>query len=161
MADLATASGLARTALYRFFDDRADIFRAAFDAVLNDSADLALAALKIDGTLPEQLDGYLQRAHGDAYEALATASFGAELMEARHEFAADIASAALERVHRGLREFLETAGDSDGATQSTVVELLTLSPAGLKADAPTIVDYRKRLTALALAASSLVQPAST
>lgn len=155
MADIAAASGVARTALYRFFDDRADVFRAAFDAVLNDSADLALAALDVDGTLPERLDGYLQRAHGDAYEALATAQFGAELMEARHEFAADIATEALARTHRGLRDFLDTM--STGASNATVIELLTLSPAGLKGDAPTIADYRNRLAALALAASSLVE----
>ena len=39
---------------------------------------------------------------------------------------------------------------------TTVIELLVLSPAGLKGDAPAIASYTKRLTALALAASSLI-----
>lgn len=51
------------------------VFRAAFDAVLQDAADAALAALDVEGTVAERLDGYLQRANGDAYDAMAATPF--------------------------------------------------------------------------------------
>lgn len=57
------------------------VFRAAFDAVLQDAADAALAALDVEGTVAERLDGYLQRANGDAYDAMAATPFGTELSD--------------------------------------------------------------------------------
>lgn len=45
MADLARAAGVSRPALYQYFDNRADLFRAAFQAVSEDATDGALAAL--------------------------------------------------------------------------------------------------------------------
>ncbi|MGB5756590.1 MAG: hypothetical protein WBM50_06720 [Acidimicrobiales bacterium] len=53
------------------------VFRAAFDAVLQDAADAALAALDVEGTVAERLDGYLQRANGDAYDAMAATPLSA------------------------------------------------------------------------------------
>ena len=158
MANLAEAAGVSRPALYQYFDDRADLFRAAFDALLQDSTDAALAALEADGTVADRLDGYLQRANGDAYEVLASTPHGDELMEARHEFAADVAASALDRAHRGLRAFLRSHTAADGATLATVVDLLTLSPTGLKGDNPTTAVYRRRLTGLARAAAGALDP---
>lgn len=155
MADIAEAAGVSRPALYQYFDDRADLFRAAFDAVLQDSANAALAALQADGSVVERLDGYLQRAHADGYESLSATAFGEELMEASYEFAADVAEAALERTRAGLRTFVRSQAQGDEATG--VIDLLLLSPAGLKGDHPSPDIYRARLTALAEAAARLVE----
>lgn len=157
MADLAEAAGLSRAALYRYFDNRADVFRAAFDAILNDSTDAALAALHADGTTADRLDGFLQRANGDGYEGMASTPFGDELMEGRHEFAADVAAAASQRAHEGLRIFLLATASDDEQRVEKVVDLLTLSPAGLKADQPPPAVYRERLAALAEAAAVLIE----
>ena len=100
MADLAGAAGVSRPALYQYFDNRADLFRAAFQALLEDATDAALAALGGDGTVAERLDFYLQRLSADGYETLAATPFGGELMEARHDFAAEVAEAALARATR-------------------------------------------------------------
>jgi AcrR family transcriptional regulator len=154
MADLARAAGVSRPTLYQYFENRADLFRAAFDAFLNDSTDSALAALQDGGTVAECLDGYLQRAHGDAYEAVAATSFGAELMEDRHEFAADVATTAAGRANEGLRRFLEASTSTGPGSLATVVDLLSLAPVGLKADRPTTPIYRQRLRALAEAVAS-------
>lgn len=157
MADVARAAGVSRPLLYKYFTNRVDLFRAAFDAVLNDAADAALAALHADGTVAERLDGYLQRANGDAYEAMSKTAFGDELMEDRHEFAADVATDALDRSHEGLRSFLETTASADDRSLSTIIDLLTMSPIGLKGDKPSPSVYRERLTALAAAAAALVE----
>ena len=156
MADLARAAGVSRPALYQYFENRADVFRSAFQALLEDATDAALAALQADGAVADRLDGYLQRASGDGYETLAATPFGAELMEARHEFAADVASGAVDRARRGLRAFLDSATSADRRTRSDVVDMLSLSPAGLKGDDPTPAVYRRRLSTLADAAARLL-----
>ena len=55
MADLAAAAGVSRPALYQYFENRADLFRSAFQAVSEDATDGALAALTADGTVAERL----------------------------------------------------------------------------------------------------------
>ncbi|MGD8685112.1 MAG: helix-turn-helix domain-containing protein [Chloroflexota bacterium] len=157
MADLAAAAGVSRPALYQYFDDRADLFRAAFDAVLQDSADAAVAALQDRGTVTERLDGYLQRAYADGYEALSSTPFGAELMEARHEFAADVAEAASERTRHGLRRFVGSLPMAQTRMRSQVIDLLTLAPAGLKGDHPSPAIFRARLSTLAQAAARMLE----
>lgn len=155
MADIASAAGVSRPALYQYFENRADVFRGAFDAMLNDATDAALAALDAAGEPAERFDGYLQRAFGDGFEALAATPHGAELIEAKYEFADDVAQAAHERARAGLRADLKRSG-LQGALASRVIDLLLLSPVGLKSDQPSPPEYRRRLTALAAAAASLV-----
>jgi AcrR family transcriptional regulator len=149
MANIADAAGVSRPALYQYFTDRADLFAAAFRLLLEESTDAALDALAADAPLAEQLDGYLQRLSGDAYASLAATDHGDELMEARHQFAADAAANAIKRAHDGLRSHLKAHTDADDRTRASAFELLTLSPAGFKQDHPTPAAYRRRLTFLA------------
>jgi AcrR family transcriptional regulator len=153
MANIADAAGVSRPALYQYFTDRADLFGAAFGLLLEESTDAALDALTTEAPLADQLDGYLQRLSGDTYASLAATEFGDELMEARHQFAADAAANAFERAHDGLRAHLRTQTDADPRTRTGTFELLTLSLAGLKQDHPTPAAYRRRLTFLAGAAA--------
>lgn len=156
MADIAAAAGLSRAALYRYFENRSDLFRAAFDAVLNDATDAALASLRADGTISDRLDGYLQRASADGYEGMASTPFGDELMEGRQELAADITEASIQRARDGLRSFLYSQAIDDPTQIERVIELLTLAPAGLKGDSPAPALYRQRLESLAAAAAALL-----
>lgn len=158
MAEIARAAGVSRPALYQYFENRADVFRAAFDALLNDSTDAALSALEAGGEPSERFDGYLQRAFGDGYAALASTPYGAEVIEAKHEFAADIAEAVHDRARAGLRSYLQRSG-STGAGASRIIDLLVLAPVGLKSDAPPPAEYRRRLTALGRAAAALLASA--
>ena len=156
MADLADAAGVSRPALYQYFENRADLFRSAFEAVLEGGTDAALAALDDDGTLAERLDGYLQRLKGDGFEALANTPHGDELIEARHEFAADVADAAFDRARSGLRAFVAAHATVDAPTRAAAIDMLILSPVGLYSDQPAPATYRRRLTALANAVAALL-----
>ena len=156
MAAVARAAGLSRPALYQYFANRADLFRAAFQALLEDATDAALAALAADGTVSERFDRYLQRLSGDGYEMLAATPFGGELMEARHDFAADVADAATDRACDGLRAYVEKCEAADDATRRSAIELIVFAPAGLKGDSPSPATYRRRLTSLADAAAALL-----
>ena len=106
MADLAEAAGVSRPALYQYFDNRADLFREALQIILVEATDAALAALGGDGLVAERIDGYLQRLVADGYETLYGMAFATEFLEAKHEFAADVSDAELERGRDGLRAFI-------------------------------------------------------
>jgi len=73
---------------------------------------------------------------------LASTAFGDELMEARHEFATDVAAAAGERALRGIRAFVDQHCAASARDAAGVLELLTLAPTGLKGDGPSPVTYR-------------------
>lgn len=158
MSKIADAAGVSRPALYQYFRDRSDLFAAAFRLLLEEATDEALRALGASRDLDEQLDGYLQRLSGDAYEALASAPCGDELLEAKHQFAADAATAAVSRAHDGLRTHLRDHGVSTNACDQTF-ELLTLAPVGLKQDRPSPTTYRRRLRYLAQAAAATLREA--
>ena len=162
MASIADAAGVSRPALYQYFTDRADLFAAAFRLLLDESTDAALEALGAPAPLADQLDGYLQRLSGDAYASLAATDFGDELMDARHQFAAEAAVNAMKQAHDGLRAHLKQhATSADQRTRTSVFELLTLSLVGLKQDHPTPAIYRRRLSFLAqTAARALTDPGS-
>jgi AcrR family transcriptional regulator len=148
MAHIAEAAGISRPALYQYFADRSDLFAAAYVLLLEEAADAALVALAQPAPLAAQLDGYLQRISGDGYAALAATRYGDELLEARHEFAAEAAAAAVKRAHKGLRHHLKAA-TSDQQSQDRALEILTFSTSGLKQDRPAPALYRRRLTFLA------------
>ena len=155
MADLARAAGVSRPALYQYFDNRSDVFRAALGAVFSDAADAALAALERRGDPADRLDGFLQRGSGDLYEALAETAAGDELMEAKHEFAHDVFVDAHARGVAGLKRYLASQ-ECTGAAATAVMELMTLAPIGLRSDHPSVRVFRRRLRALADAAAQLL-----
>ncbi|MGA0862668.1 MAG: helix-turn-helix domain-containing protein [Ilumatobacteraceae bacterium] len=156
MANIADAAGVSRPALYQYFTDRADLFAAAYVLLLEEATDAALADLALPVSLAQQLDGYLQRISGDGYARLSATRFGDELLEARHQFAAEAAEAALKRAHKGLRDHVRTT-NSDQRSQDRAFEILTLSTVGLKQDQPTPAAYRRRLTFLAEAVARALQ----
>jgi AcrR family transcriptional regulator len=158
MADVADAAGISRPALYQYFRNRSDLFAAAFALLLDEAADSALVALKSPAPLADQLDGFLQRLSGDGYAALAATPFGDELLEAKHEFAADVAHSAHHRAQNGLRKHLQNSAPADPRARAAALDLLTLAPAGLKQDHPTPATYRRRLTFLARAVATSVPP---
>ncbi|MEY3641134.1 MAG: hypothetical protein RLZZ199_939 [Actinomycetota bacterium] len=156
MANIADAAGLSRPALYQYFTDRADLFAAAYVLLLEEATDAALIALALPVPLASQLDGYLQRVSGDGYAALSATRYGDELLEARHQFAAEAAAVAVKRAHKGLREHLKTT-KAEQRAQAAAFELITLSTVGLKQDQPTPTTYRRRLTFLAGAVARALQ----
>jgi hypothetical protein len=123
---------------------------------MQDSADAALAALRVEGSTVERLDRYVQHAYGDGYEALSATPFGAELMDVRHQFAADVADAATARTRQGLRAFVGELSTVGATTRTELIDLLVLAPTGLKGDNPSPRIYRRRLRTLAAAAARLL-----
>lgn len=156
MADLADAAGMSRPALYQYFENRAEVFRAAMGSVLQEAADAAIAALERDGDLATRLEGYLTAAFGDPYEQLATAAYGDEIIGAKYEFAADLAAEVIAARRRRLEAALRRMYGLRGKALTDAVDLVDLAPLGFKADDPAPDVYRRRLRALAASASALI-----
>jgi AcrR family transcriptional regulator len=148
MAHIATAAGMSRPALYLYFKNKQDVFASAFAALVDDAVDRALAALVAPGTIGEQLDGFLQRFHGDLWEQMSASPHSEELIVAKYQHAADSTARTLERLHAGLVARLRRTG-ADRTTRAAWVEVLDLSPRGFKLDHPSVAVYRRRLTTLA------------
>ena len=160
MADVADGAGMSRPALYQYYANKDEIFTAVLERVLAAAAERALAELNGDGTLAEQLDGFLQRWFGDMVEQLMTTQHGSELVEAKAGHAKPVADAANARVRRALVERVGRALDAPRtrADVTELVDLLMLSPLGLKYDSPPIAKFRRRLSSLARTVAEGAQP---
>lgn len=150
MADIAEAAGVSRPALYQYFDDKEDILVGVLVRVFGNAADNAIAELAKPGSLEQQLDGFLQRWFGDLTAQLRATAHGVDLVEIRTGRAKPAAELVNKRVRSAVSRHLKLAG----APQ--LIDVLLLSPVGLKSDNPSTAVYRRRLAALskALAAAS-------
>ena len=156
MAMIAEAVGVSRPALYQWFDDRQDVFRAAMEFMLDQAADAAVASLRDSDGLVDALAGWLRHGFADGYSRLADSPYGEELLEAHHTFTVDVAARASARMRSALEGFLRDHPDLEAADVDAALELLLMAPAGLKADQPTPAHYRRRLDRLAEAVTALL-----
>jgi len=160
MADVAEGAGMSRPALYQYYVNKDDIFRALLGRVLADAADRAIAALDGPGSLVEQLDGFLQRWYGDLSEQLSTTQHGADLVEAKSGHAKPVADAANARVRRAVLDRLGRALDAprSRADVADLADLLLLAPVGFKYDGPAVPRLRRRLSTLARTVAAAAHP---
>ena len=156
MAMIAEQVGVSRPALYQWFDNREDVFRAAMQLVLDHAADAAVAALLEADTVAAALSGWLRRGYGDGYARLAATPHGEELLEAHHAFATDVSEQANARMANGLERYLRDQCAVDDNTVDSALQLLLLAPAGLKADHPSPAVYGQRLDHLGHAVAALL-----
>ncbi len=159
MAAIAEAVGISRPALYQYFENREDVFRAAMESLLEDSADRALDALDAADDVETALSGWLRRAHLDGYESLAGQRHAEELLEAHHAFSRDIAARASARMRAGLDDHLSALPGVAPTDVEAAVELAMLAPSGLKSDSPTPAVFGERLDRLAAAIAASLRTA--
>lgn len=145
MADIAEAASMSRPALYQHYGNKEEIFRAMLERIFDEAADRAIASLNADTDLATRLDGFLQRWSGDLVESMRTTEHGNDLVEAKAGHAKPVVDAANRRVRKALTARLSEVADDPTPS----VDLLLLSPMGLKYDEPSMAKYRRRLTALA------------
>jgi AcrR family transcriptional regulator len=160
MAKIADAAGVSRPALYQYFDNKQDLFAAAFIELFEDQGAQALDALHEPGTLADQLNGFSQRYDGDLYELMAASAHLDEISGAKNEAISAAITSVVDRMWAGLASFLQTQspGRSKEAQQRRQgwVDILRLSPPGLRADNPDVATYRQRLSALTASVASAI-----
>ncbi len=153
MARIASGAGVSRPALYQYFANRDDIFASAFISLFEGHRDRAVAALAGPGPTADRLDGFLQRFDGDLWEQLAASPHADEIVDAKTGQVTAGVMAVIEELHTSLAEWLAEAAPGDDQAARTRrqhwLDVLTLSPKGLRSDHPPVDRYRHRLTALA------------
>ena len=178
MADIARTARMSRPALYLHFGNKEEILRATLETILGRAYARAKVALsdpprptssnltnriraELEREIAAQLTEFLQRYHGDLMELFTETMHGDELLAADDSRSADIIEAAAARTRAGLtRYFSELAAcgafdaERSGQPAARWIELLLLSPRGLKQDRPSVAQYRRRLDALAISVAS-------
>lgn len=160
MANIASAAGLSRPALYQYFKNKGDIFASAFVALLDEQVDRALDALEQAGATAEQLDGFLQKYEGDLWERMAASPHSEEILSAKYQHAADAVATVSARLWDGLASYLKRVSpgrsSADKRRRADWVEILQLSPRGFKLDQPSVDAYRRRLSTLARSVAATI-----
>lgn len=147
MNDIAEGAQMSRPALYQHFANKEEIFREMLGQVLERAADAAIAAFDEADALADCLDGFLQRWAGDLTDQMRNAEHGADLVEAKAGHAKPVADAANRRVRSALTSRLKERTDADVVPE--LVDLVLLSPVGLRYDDPSMPLLRRRLSRLA------------
>jgi len=170
MAKIAERASMSRPALYLYFSNKEDVFRSTLDDAFATAIDSALAELDKPGRVVDQLDGFLQRYHGDLKALVLATPHGDELLAIKAQHGADIAAAARKRASKGLGHFLatvartgQTTGNAQGEQWLHWRELLETAPMGFMTDGPSLAVFRRRLRTLAeaVAAGLAVTPRET
>jgi AcrR family transcriptional regulator len=172
MADIAAAAEMSRPALYLHFSNKEEIFRATLETLLRRAFEKRLEALdptlmdapagpKVEGVIASQLSEFLQRYHGDLMEGFTKTTYGDDFLVAKLSHAGDIVEAAAKRARTGLTRYFAELADQNafdpklaGQPATRWIELLLLSPYGLKQDQPSVAQYRRRLEALAISVAA-------
>lgn len=151
MSRIAERAGISRPALYQYFDNKTDIFASAFVALFEGLADGARAALGGDGSLAEQLDGFLQAYHGDLWQHVAASPFIDEIIEAKDDRLSALVGNIVAPLWHEVDQHLATHIAGSGATERRRdwIDVLQHAPKGCWSDNPDIGVYRRRLSALA------------
>ncbi|KFB08749.1 TetR/AcrR family transcriptional regulator [Nitratireductor basaltis] len=92
MDDIAQAAGLSRPALYLEFRNKADIFRAVGQDLLEQSSAKAKEALRGSGSLRERILAALDAAVFDLMDEINASPHGVELVDMENRIASDIVS---------------------------------------------------------------------
>jgi len=163
MAKIAERAGMSRPALYLYFANKEDIFRSTLENAFTTAIDAAFEALAEPGPLVDQLDGFLQRYHGDLKEILLATPHGDDLLAFKAQHGADIAAAPKARANKGLGDYLagvSGTGRSNRTTQDEPWlhwrELLETAPMGFMTDNPSLAIFRRRLRTLAEAVAAAI-----
>ncbi len=165
MERIAVGAGVSRPALYQYYANRQDIFASALLSLFERHVEHALAALPAPGSTTERLDEFLQRFEGDLWEQLAASPHADEIVDAKTGEVTAGVVAAVEELRHGLSRWL--AGVAPGTSRAARVQrqrwvdVLTLSPKGLRSDHPSADLYRHRLTALARSVAADIALAPT
>ncbi len=127
MDDIAKAAEISRPALYLEFRNKADIFRAVGQDLLEQSSAKAKAALRQSGSLRERILAALDGAVFELIDEIDASAHGAELIDMENRIAADIVSCWRDVLVTAFTEEIAKAADS----KCVALQDLGLPPAAL------------------------------
>lgn len=157
MADIARATGMSRASLYTYFDNKEEIFRGACIHINAQSlADVAhaLAAEEPTLSLTKKMENALLARYARLLD-IAQSPHGSEIYNERNRLCGALAQDSVRDLRALLAKALKAADQvgeielkPSGLSPAAAAEILQMAAAGLKAEAPDLKTYTKRLQGL-------------
>ncbi|WP_119417754.1 TetR/AcrR family transcriptional regulator [Desertibaculum subflavum] len=151
MVDIAAAAQLSRTALYKHFPDKEDVFLAAVQRLNAGVLAAVTAAAQREGDLAERLAAVIEARASWAFELLQRSPHGRELIDEKNRLCGPLSAEANARflalVERIIRAGL--AGRPGSLPPRQAAALLVDAAAGVLGDETSEASARRRLRQLA------------
>jgi len=139
MDDIARGAGLSRPALYLLYRNKADIFRACMQALMAEMRIRVAKCFAGEGSTVSKVEEALNEAIIRPYRKIADTPHGAEIFDAKYEFASDLFLEWIEAVEEEVAMGLaaeDATGHIDlegaGVSAERVASLLLDATEGMK-----------------------------
>ena len=139
MEDVAKEAGISRPALYLLFKNKAEIYRALAESVMGEALRRAEAALSATGGIEERIFAAVKTGILDPTELLMATAHGAELLDMKHNMAAEVIEDWRAKKAAMIADALETSGaaEAKGLSGAALADILLDGMEGLKMRAKT------------------------
>ncbi len=160
MEDVAKEAGISRPALYLLFKNKAEIYRALAESVMGEALRRAEAALSATGGIEERIFAAVKTGILDPTELLMATAHGAELLDMKHNMAAEVIEDWRAKKTAMIADALETSGaaEAKGLSGVALADILLDGMEGLKMRARTSAERKAGARALVRLVASFETP---
>jgi AcrR family transcriptional regulator len=160
MDDVAKEAGISRPALYLLFKNKAEIYHALAESVMGEALRRAEAALSDKGGIEARIFAAVKTGILDPTELLMATAHGAELLDMKHNMAAEVIQDWRAKKAAMIAEALETSGaaKAKGLSGAQLADILLDGMEGLKMRAKTSAEREAGARALVRLVSSFEMP---
>jgi AcrR family transcriptional regulator len=139
MEDVAKEAGISRPALYLMFRNKTEIYRALAESVMGEALQRAEAALSASGGIEARVFAAVKTGILDPTDFLMATAHGAELIDMKHNMAADAMQDWRAKKATMIADALETSGatKAKGLSGGALADILLDGMEGLKLRAKT------------------------
>jgi AcrR family transcriptional regulator len=150
MDDVAKEAGISRPALYLLFKNKTEIYQALAEGVMGDALLRAKAALSAEGGIEARVFAAVKTGILDPTEFLMATAHGAELIDMKHNMAAEAIQDWRAKKSAMIAEALETSGaaKAKGLSGGALADILLDGMEGLKLRAKTGTEREQGARAL-------------
>ncbi len=155
MSDIAVAAGLSRTALYKYYKNKEQVFKALSQQAHDRVAAAIIEAAQLDDSLQSRLFAIIEARLVWFFEMLSYGPHGRELIDESHKAIGTIGASANKRFVKRIASLLkegEQSGELDlsgeGVTADAIAAILVDSSDGIIVDASNAKAARKRVKLL-------------
>ncbi len=151
MADIASAAGISRPALYLMFENKEDLFRGVATAIQEQALAAAAAILERDIDISDRIVGAVGAYEQTYYGPVAASPHAAEITDINMSIAADLMREGRARLITLLAATL-TQGERDdvvsldavGLKPAAFAELMMSAISGIKPDAASAREFQRK-----------------
>jgi AcrR family transcriptional regulator len=150
MEDVAREAGISRPALYLLFRNKTEIYRALAENIMGEALQRAEAALSANGGIEERVFAAIKTGILDPMDFMLATAHGAELLDMKHNMAAEVIQGWRAKKAAMLAGALESSGSAEakGMSGAALADILLDGIEGLKMRAKTGAEREEGARAL-------------